>query len=110
MKGETRPIINILDPDKLCPIHYCPECGNIIRPAPQFLTSGELEILRLVGEGLSVSAIAEERHVSIKTVEAHIGSICDKYQIDRGTNDGHRKYNTMVVIARIAIKLGLSHL
>lgn len=60
------------------------------------LTSREMEILRLIGEGLSTSDIAESLHRSVKTVEWHRVSLGNKLGV---TN--------RVELARIAISAGL---
>jgi len=46
------------------------------------LTSAELEVARLAGQGLSNPAIAARRHVSRKTVETHLGRVYRKLGID----------------------------
>ena len=55
-----------------------------------------MEILRLIGEGLSTSEIAENLHRSVKTVEWHRVSLGNKLGV---TN--------RVELARIAISAGL---
>ena len=50
-------------------------------PAPKHpddLTAREVEVLRLVGRGLSNAQIAEELVVSLLTVKAHLRSIYSK--------------------------------
>ncbi|SEH03416.1 DNA-binding response regulator, NarL/FixJ family, contains REC and HTH domains [Nonomuraea solani] len=46
--------------------------------APQGLTERELEVLALVGTGLSNAEIAEELHVGVTTVKTHIAAAMDK--------------------------------
>lgn len=54
------------------------------RPAPDSLTARELEVLRLVAQGLDNRAIAEELVVSEKTVKTHISNILSKlHLVDR---------------------------
>ena len=48
------------------------------RPAVDRLTDRELEILQRIGEGREVREIAEELHLSAKTVEAHRANIKEK--------------------------------
>jgi DNA-binding CsgD family transcriptional regulator len=47
-----------------------PALLQVVEPLP--LTYREREIVMLLGEGLSTSAIAERLHVSVRTVEGHI--------------------------------------
>src|SRR5205823_1684062 len=47
-------------------------------PVPDHLTPRELEVLRLVGRGLSNGEIAEALHVGEVTVKTHIGHVFTK--------------------------------
>lgn len=47
-------------------------------PVPAGLTERELEVLALVGTGLSNAEIAEELHVGVTTVKTHIAAAMDK--------------------------------
>ncbi|MEU6717213.1 response regulator [Nonomuraea purpurea] len=47
-------------------------------PAPPGLTERELEVLALVGTGLSNAEIAEELHVGVTTVKTHIAAAMEK--------------------------------
>ncbi|MFG3438183.1 response regulator [Nonomuraea sp. NPDC047897] len=47
-------------------------------PAPTGLTERELEVLALVGTGLSNAEIAEELHVGVTTVKTHVAAAMDK--------------------------------
>lgn len=60
------------------------------------LTTRELEILRLIGEGLTTADIAKRLHRSVKTVEWH--------RVSLGTKLGA---NNRVELARLAIDAGL---
>jgi DNA-binding NarL/FixJ family response regulator len=52
--------------------------GQQAQPHPAGLTKREVEVLRLVAEGLSDARIAEELVISPRTVNAHITSIYSK--------------------------------
>jgi DNA-binding NarL/FixJ family response regulator len=49
------------------------------------LTDRELEILRLSGQGKDNRAIAQELHISLKTVDTHRGHIKEKLGLKNGT-------------------------
>jgi DNA-binding NarL/FixJ family response regulator len=49
------------------------------------LSDRELTIFRLIGKGYGTRQIAEELHLSIKTVESHRAHIKDKLEISSGT-------------------------
>lgn len=49
------------------------------------LTDRELEVLRLIGEGKSTRAIAEQLHLSIKTVETHRENIKQKLKLENAS-------------------------
>lgn len=107
-KGPTTLADKILVLDKTLTslIHYCPACGTLTRPAPEFLTMAELEVLTLIGNGKSTAMIAKSRGVSLKSVDSVIGLLCQKLGIERGPSDEH----PMVMLAREALKMGLSKL
>jgi DNA-binding CsgD family transcriptional regulator len=63
------------------------------------LTNRELQILQLIGDGLSTQEIADKLHRSVKTIEWHRVSLGSKLKV---TN--------RVSLARIAIMAGLSRL
>ena len=58
--------------------------GNRPRPGVQSLTNRELEVLALIGTGLSSEAIAGRLFLSLKTVEAHRGNIRNKLGLETG--------------------------
>jgi DNA-binding NarL/FixJ family response regulator len=60
------------------------------------LTSREIEILRLIGSGLSTADIADKLHRSVKTIEWHRVSLGNKLGV-----------SNRVELARIAINAGL---
>jgi DNA-binding NarL/FixJ family response regulator len=47
-------------------------------PPPAGLTEREVEVLALVGTGLSNAEIAEELHVGVTTVKTHIAAAMEK--------------------------------
>ena len=96
----------ILDKTLAALIHYCPNCGTLTRPAPDFLTMAELDVLCSIGKGHSTSMIAKRRGVSLKSVDSVIGLLCHKLGIRRGNGSE----NVMVMLARESLKLGLSQL
>lgn len=49
------------------------------------LSDRELHVLQLMGQGLSTRAIAEELHVSIKTVETYRARLKEKMNLRTGT-------------------------
>ncbi|WP_395736846.1 response regulator [Prosthecobacter sp.] len=49
------------------------------------LTDRELEVLRLTGQGKDNRAIAQELHISLKTVDTHRGHIKEKLGFKNGT-------------------------
>jgi DNA-binding NarL/FixJ family response regulator len=48
------------------------------------LTDRELEVFRLVGKGRSTRQIAEELHLSVKTVESYYAHIKEKLSLKNG--------------------------
>lgn len=50
-------------------------------PSTERLSGRELEILQIIGQGYSTRKIAEELHVSIKTVESHYANIKEKLDL-----------------------------
>jgi DNA-binding NarL/FixJ family response regulator len=97
--------ILVLDKTLAGLIHFCPECGTLTRPAPDFLTMAELEVLGGIGRGKATGEIAAQRGVSVKSVGTHIGSLCEKLGIQRGGAE-----NVMVMLAREALRMGLCKL
>lgn len=70
--------------------HHAPEVGR------SELTRRELEILQLIAEGLSSKEIADQLHVSVRTVDSHRANMMQKLEI--------RKVSKLV---RYAIREGL---
>lgn len=61
--------------------------GELVGAMPPIrsLTDRELEVFSLIGRGLSTSRIAEQLHLSVKTVEAHREKIKKKLNLDSGS-------------------------
>jgi DNA-binding NarL/FixJ family response regulator len=51
----------------------------------EFLTDREIEVLKLAAQGKSNREIADELSVSVRTVEAHLGHIFDKLEVNSRT-------------------------
>ena len=58
--------------------------------AVESLSSREVDVLRLMAEGMSNAGIASALHLSLRTVESHIGHIMNKLDIE-DTTEGHRR-------------------
>jgi DNA-binding NarL/FixJ family response regulator len=54
------------------------------------LSARELDVLRLMAEGLSNVGIAAGLHLSLRTVESHIGHIMAKLGVEDSA-EGHRR-------------------
>jgi DNA-binding NarL/FixJ family response regulator len=50
------------------------------------LSNRELTVFRLIGQGFKTRQIAEELHLSVKTVESYRSHIKDKLKLDTGTD------------------------
>lgn len=48
------------------------------------LSDRELEVLRLIGSGLGTQQIADQLHVSVKTIETHRGHLKEKLRLTSG--------------------------
>jgi len=59
--------------------------GAVGAPLLESLTDRELEVFQLIGSGKSSREIAEQLHVSTRTVDAHRAHIKDKLQLTSGT-------------------------
>lgn len=58
--------------------------AKTVSPIAQ-LTDREFEIFQLIGRGKDSHAIAEQLHLSVKTVDAHRGNIKEKLELQSGT-------------------------
>ena len=82
--------------------------AELVRPRPRQdplreLTAREREVLSLMAEGRSNSAIAERLFVTEKTVEAHIASILSKLELQPAPDD-HRR--VLAVLAYLEANQG----
>ncbi|HEY2952636.1 MAG TPA: response regulator transcription factor [Verrucomicrobiae bacterium] len=59
--------------------------GKVVTSPIEQLTDRELQVFRLIGEGRSTRQIAEELHLSIRTVEAYREYIKDKLSLKNAT-------------------------
>jgi len=55
--------------------------GPTTTAVPESLSDRELEVLQLVGQGFSTRQIADELHVSVKTIESHYANIKNKLDL-----------------------------
>ena len=56
------------------------------------LTDRELEVFRLIGEGHATRQIAEELHISVKTVESYQAHIKEKLSLKNATRAGAARH------------------
>jgi non-specific serine/threonine protein kinase len=54
-------------------------------PAPSGLSARELEVARLVADGLANKAIAAQLHLSVRTVESHVRHVLNKARLSNRT-------------------------
>ena len=59
--------------------------GRLDLPSIERLSDRELEIFRLLGRGFETRRVAEELHLSMKTVQAHSANIKDKLGLEPAT-------------------------
>lgn len=55
--------------------------ADVSQPLPTRLSNRELEVFEYIGQGLSTRQIAEQLHLSVKTIETHRESIKQKLNI-----------------------------
>jgi DNA-binding NarL/FixJ family response regulator len=53
--------------------------------APAGLSAREVDVVRLVADGLANKAIAAELHLSVRTVESHVRHVLAKLRLDNRT-------------------------
>jgi DNA-binding NarL/FixJ family response regulator len=54
-------------------------------PAPADLSARELEVVRLVADGLANKTIAAQLHLSVRTVESHVRNMLAKARLSNRT-------------------------
>jgi DNA-binding NarL/FixJ family response regulator len=62
-----------------------PQSSEIDRPAPEALSNRELEVLRLIVDGLSNQEIADKLIISLATAKTHVRNILNKLAVDDRT-------------------------
>jgi DNA-binding NarL/FixJ family response regulator len=71
---------------------------EVTRSPLDVLADRELEVFRLIGEGVKTAAIAERLHLSVKTVETYRDRIRQKLDLSDGTKLAH--YATQWVLEK----------
>jgi DNA-binding NarL/FixJ family response regulator len=61
-----------------------PTGGTVSRLAIEVLSDRELEVFRLLGNGLTTVQVAQSMHVSVKTIETYIARIKEKLELESG--------------------------
>jgi DNA-binding NarL/FixJ family response regulator len=64
---------------------YVEHPADMDRPAPEALSARELEVLKLIVEGLSNQAIADKLIISLATAKTHVRNILNKLAVDDRT-------------------------
>ena len=78
------------------PLAFRSAVPSSLRP----LTEGQIDVLRLVADGMSTQAIAEERQVSVKAVEQTISRLSEVLDVPRDSSTNQR-----VQLARAYLEL-----
>jgi DNA-binding NarL/FixJ family response regulator len=76
--------------EKLLQRHVGPAAGEVSRSPIDTLSDRELEVFRLIGQGVKTADIAERLHLSVKTVETYRDRIREKLALDDGAQLTHR--------------------
>lgn len=63
--------------------------GSAIRSPVEALADRELEVFRLIGEGVKTAQIAQRLHLSVKTIETYRDRIRQKLDLSDGTKLAH---------------------
>jgi DNA-binding NarL/FixJ family response regulator len=75
----TQRVSGTFDPEKKTSL-----IGDPFAVALASLTNRELEVLSLIGKGMSTEVIASTLNLSVKTVETHRGNIRTKFRMESG--------------------------
>jgi len=65
------------------------EQEEVTRSPLEALANRELEVFRLIGQGVKTAAIAERLHLSVKTIETYRDRIREKLDLSDGTELAH---------------------
>jgi len=68
---------------------------------PAGLTTRQVEVLRLLGDGLTNSELAERLYLSVKTVDHHVSAILNKLEVNK-RRDAVRKARELGLLAESA--------
>ncbi len=64
-------------------------CEEVMRSPLDALANRELEVFRLIGQGVKTAEIAKQLHVSVKTIETYRDRIREKLDLSDGTELAH---------------------
>jgi LuxR family maltose regulon positive regulatory protein len=73
----TRKLLSIIEAEERCKLK---RRGSALSPAHEILSEREIEVLKLLAEGLSNRQIAEKLIVSLSTAKTHIHNIMEKLE------------------------------
>ena len=83
---------------------------GVMRSPLDALADRELEVFRLIGQGVKTAAIAQRLHLSVKTVETYRDRIRQKLDLDDGTKLAHYATQWVLENGRVGFAAGASHL
>jgi DNA-binding NarL/FixJ family response regulator len=75
--------------EKLLERHVGPSGQDSSLPPIDSLSDRELDVFRLIGQGIKTADIAEQLHLSVKTIETHRDRIRKKLDLRDGTDLAH---------------------
>jgi DNA-binding CsgD family transcriptional regulator/tetratricopeptide (TPR) repeat protein len=85
-------VLATLEQSRVAPTTSAEASTHSAKPAPRYpagLTSREVEVLRLVAQGLTDAQVAERLVISPRTVNTHLTSIYNKLGVDSRTAAAH---------------------